>query len=193
MEEHVIENKPGSDLLLQLRGRNIFGTPNYRMVWSDSRVWFLGGQWRKKYPNIPPSWVIEQWQPPDKYGDRLEWAKNDLGPYPERGDYELAQASPNDVFANLSMEQAQRVIRAVEMTAALTIPQKLSMYRTEKEAELREEKRIIGDIVNDSKPAVHAKIPDHIERWDSFPQKSDKRPEQSPGVTGSYVMTEGEN
>jgi hypothetical protein len=193
MEENLIQNERGNAVLLRLRGTNIFNLPLYRMVWSDSRLWYLGGKWCQKYTNLViPMWVIEAWCPPERYGDPIEWAKNDLGPFPTKGDYEFAQASPSDVLADISDDQAQKAIAAIELSAALTIPQKMSLYKAEQEKKEKEKERILGDIVHDSKPAIHAKMPDHIERMDSFKQRHEGKQPDQPARTGAYIIKPGE-
>lgn len=192
MEENLIQNSSANALLLRLRGTNLYGLPLYRMVWSDSRLWYIGGKWQKKYTNLAfPMWVIEAWCPPTRYGDPIVWAQSDLGPFPRQGDYEFAQASPSDVFENISDDQAQRTLAAIEISAALTIPQKMQLYKAEEEAKQREQERILSDIVHDSKPAIHAKMPDHIERMDSFKQRHERVPEQ-PKQTGAYIIQPGD-
>jgi hypothetical protein len=104
--------------LLRLGGLNRFGSPNYRLVWSENRLAWVAGLFEDrndsgylirevlaarmlpKYPNRN-RWIIEQWIAPEKYGSRetwwavtREWGEEgnlpQLGPYPDRGDYEMA-------------------------------------------------------------------------------------------------------
>lgn len=105
-----------SQRLLTLGGKNRFGDPNYRLVWGWNRLEWIGGKFEDrdsegrlirevfalrrepKYPNAN-RWYIEQWLPPEKYGSPVNWYRQtrewdeggiaQLGPYPERGEYEL--------------------------------------------------------------------------------------------------------
>ena len=88
------------EALLLRGGRNIFGEPNYRCVWSDTRLDWIGGEWedwkddnyrsgillrRKvevrqapKYWAKPHRWVIERWVPPESYGSPALWEMNTI-------------------------------------------------------------------------------------------------------------------
>jgi hypothetical protein len=105
-------------ILTQSGGLNIYGEPFYRAVWSNNRFAWCAGKWEDrdtegylvrevlaarlvpKYP-VRDRWIIEQWLPAEKYGSRENWWRDtrewgeegnlpQLGPYPSRGDYELA-------------------------------------------------------------------------------------------------------
>lgn len=99
-------------------GLNRFDGPNYRVVWSENRLAFVGGKFEDrdaegnlirevldlrtmpKYP-VFNRWIVEQWLPPEKYGTPEGWLRQtkewgeegnvpQLGPFPTRGDYEMA-------------------------------------------------------------------------------------------------------
>lgn len=91
-------------------GLNRFGDPNYRFVWSGSRLMWLGGMWwdgkfeKRQVPkHLPPweRWVMERYCPPEFYGPRWIWeARNRVAygsqslqmmDYPSRGDYEHSE------------------------------------------------------------------------------------------------------
>lgn len=105
-------------LLTKIGGLNPFGEPNYRAVWSGQRFSWVAGLWTdrdsegyvirevlaarytQKYP-VFNRWILEQWLGPEKYGSPETWYRQtkewgeegnlpQLGPYPTRGDYELA-------------------------------------------------------------------------------------------------------
>lgn len=87
-----------SEALLRRGGRNRFGEPNYRCVWSDTRLELSGGEWSDykdnnyksgvlirrnvevrnvpKYWNKPHRWIIERWIPPEQFGSPLLWEAN---------------------------------------------------------------------------------------------------------------------
>lgn len=104
-----------SRVLLAGGGLNPYGEPNYRAVWGQSRLDWIGGKWedydecgrlvREVYEvrRVPKyavdRWIIEIWVPPEKYGPPALWEMQTfetvdgriipaLGPYPSRGDYE---------------------------------------------------------------------------------------------------------
>src|ERR1051326_3635063 len=83
-------------------GRNFWGGPLFRVVWSDTRIsWSLLHQrMMPRYPELH-CWVLERWCAPEQYGSRHAWetlrdweegsptfGRPVLGPYPARGDYE---------------------------------------------------------------------------------------------------------
>lgn len=109
--------KWAADFLTQAGGLNRFGEPLFRLVWSNSRLGFVGGRFEDrdehgylirevlalrtmpKYLN-PDRWIVEQWLAPERYGSPEAWYKQtkewgeegniaQMGPYPSRGDYEL--------------------------------------------------------------------------------------------------------
>lgn len=98
-------------------GLNRYGEPNYRAVWGQSRLDWIGGKWEDFDDNgtctrsvievrhVPKyacdRWIIERWMPAEFYGSPEAWEMQTfetvdglpvpaLGPYPSRGDYELA-------------------------------------------------------------------------------------------------------
>ncbi len=97
-------------------GFNIFGRPNFRVIWGWNRLTWIAGKWEDrdqdgnlirevvelreepKYPELN-RWHIEKWMPPEFYGSPAKWRMQTeeiegsytyeaLGPYPSRGDYE---------------------------------------------------------------------------------------------------------
>lgn len=104
--------------LAERGGRNLYGGPLYRLVWSNDRLCWKYGEWtdhdasgneiRKvvearetpKYAFAKNRWILESWHPADYYGTPATWARemtdwrlgttcSVLGEYPSRGDYEL--------------------------------------------------------------------------------------------------------
>lgn len=187
MESRVIQNERANDVLKRF-GKNMYGMPIFRMVWANSVFWYLGGEWRPKYPQNEGCWVVEKLCPPEQYGDKKSWYEADLGPFPEKGEYEFVMAFQDaGQWYEASEHQLQFLCRSIELTAARSSAKRYSDIREEKSLALKEEKRIIGDIVHDAKPAAGAKMPDHIERWDSYPQRSDPPSPVRP-ATGSYLL-----
>jgi hypothetical protein len=109
-----------SNILRIAGGLNRFGEPNYRAVWGWNRLDWIGGKWEDRnqdgelvrevievrhVPKYTPHdrWHIERWMPPESYcgGSPALWDMQTmenvdglrvpaLGPFPYRGDYELA-------------------------------------------------------------------------------------------------------
>lgn len=90
-------------------GKNVWGKtphkkPLFRIVWSESVDWQLGGEWGDgaiEYRWVPrylgrKEWILEKWLSAQEYaGSREEWEKYkdhtglyEMGPYPAMGQYE---------------------------------------------------------------------------------------------------------
>lgn len=110
------EASPEVSRVLRLGGGlNTYGEPNYRAVWGQSRLDWIGGKWEDYSPEgsllrevyevrrVPKyavdRWIIERWCPAETYGCPALWEMQTfetidgriipgLGPYPSRGDYE---------------------------------------------------------------------------------------------------------
>lgn len=84
--EHIQE------LLTRLGGKNRFGGPNFRAVWSECRLDWICGKWTDtdesgetvirevieeryvpKYWVIQNKWIIERWYPPEHDGSPEQW------------------------------------------------------------------------------------------------------------------------
>jgi len=102
--------------LLVAGGTNRFGDPNFRLTWGWNLFDWIGGNWEDrdasgnlirevkelrwalKYPWFAHRWILEKWQPPEKFGTPDSWYRQtqewgqegnipQLGPYPARGRY----------------------------------------------------------------------------------------------------------
>lgn len=83
--------KKWAEWCLKLGGRNLYGEPVLRIVWSEDRRSLVGGEWWKwdasgnwlaselrydlclKYPGERERWLLEMWMPPDAFGGREWW------------------------------------------------------------------------------------------------------------------------
>lgn len=85
-------------------GTNPYGQNLYRIVFADSRRHIIYGEWpngeRKAtwvelYPHLRGHWVLEKWLSPQEFAGCTaeQWNANHaltvLGPYPDRGEYEI--------------------------------------------------------------------------------------------------------
>lgn len=110
--------KKWAEWCLKLGGRNLYGEPMLRIVWSEDRRALVGGVWGKwdgsgnwlgeelrydwtpKYPGTTERWLLEMWMPAESFGGRGWWEgfHKRLAPwgesylvqpvYPSRGEYE---------------------------------------------------------------------------------------------------------
>jgi hypothetical protein len=95
--------------ILSAGGANLFGEPNYCVVWGEDRIVPITGRWddngaieTRFEPKYFPTerWHLEKWCPPEDYGTPEKWelmgreiwgavTVDTAGPFPSRGDYEL--------------------------------------------------------------------------------------------------------
>lgn len=105
-------------------GKNPHGKPLYRVIWSESRTWMIGGAWPDgtiEYRWVPyyggrKEWVLEKWLSPVEFaGTKETWDRDTLdyelcargivihtmGDYPTRGWYEHCYSFPTDSEPNI--------------------------------------------------------------------------------------------
>lgn len=128
----------------QAGGLNWLGEPNFRVVWGESRLTWVGGKWTdrdaqgcmirectelRQVPKYLPTerWHVERWMPPEAYGSPQNWWRKTveaesgiripaLGPYPSRGEYEhcFTVQGSDGEFVPLSAAACDWIVRAVE-------------------------------------------------------------------------------
>ena len=100
----IVSQFPG--IATERFGVNPFGAPLYRIIFSDSRTYLLGGkhpdgacEYREYplYPLLKGQWVMERWMSPEDFAGKREVYEREqldpesglltLGPYPHRGEY----------------------------------------------------------------------------------------------------------
>jgi hypothetical protein len=172
--------------LLKVGGKNRYGEPNYRVVWSNSRLETIGGEWddyseggiwlrtvietrrAPKYWTHPERWIVERWLPPEEYGSPESWrqqttefirgrAVEQLGPYPERGDYELAFVLEDEKTDLVPLTEAivEGVMRRIETSRNFSSAQrKAALFRREEEMQQAVQKEN-EDIVADAMLPFH--------------------------------------
>lgn len=87
----VVGNQPSIQLWHgkpNTHGKNPYDWPLYRVVWSESRYYLLGGQWgdtgKVEYRWAPyyagrKEWVLEKWLSPEEFGgSEAQWAIDNL-------------------------------------------------------------------------------------------------------------------
>lgn len=147
MIEVVTENKrcPAwiQQRITRAGGRNLYGQPNFRLVWGWSRLTWVGGKWEEwddgrlksvvyEYRQVPKydpffRWHVEKWMPPSFYGSPDQWYAStlevidgrnfhELGPYPSRGEYEhcwTLQEAGTGRYITLDCGAADKIVQAV--------------------------------------------------------------------------------
>lgn len=133
----MLEYDPITDLAhhptpnLKRFGVNPFGESLYRIVFKDSRRHLVGKywpdngetgyRWVPKYPGVKTAWMLERWNSAWEFTrmSQSEWDRTMtcpisgfllLGPYPSRGEYELAW----EFDLGVAQDSLENVIGAVE-------------------------------------------------------------------------------
>lgn len=141
-------------------GQNPFGENLYRIVLASSVMHLVGGQWHdgnKAYRSVPKyrnqyqGWILEAWSLPrmserewNSYADPISgWPL--LGPYPSRGEYDVAWSFDKGVDAdNLdtiigAIERGRnRSFQDVRDFAAKEYEQEQAAVRSARDAEIRD-------------------------------------------------------
>ncbi len=171
--------------LARAGGWNRFGEPNFRVVWGGSRLGWIGGRWTDRAadgntlrerielrlePKYLPfdRWHVERWCPPEMYGTPREWYQRTLeiedgrnvaalGPYPSRGEYELAFTlqGPRGEFVQLTPTVVEHCARLIEF--ARGSPRRnarAALYEREARAE-RAYDAWAFDLLDDTVPALY--------------------------------------
>lgn len=137
------------ELVTRAGGRNLYGRPNFRVVWGWSRLTLIGGQWTdwvaeeqklrevieyRWEPKYLPfdRWHVEKWMSPEFFGSPEQWRLitrevidgreiEALGPYPARGDYEhcFTIADADGSYLPLTPSVVEKVVAAVEASRHL--------------------------------------------------------------------------
>jgi len=141
--------------MLRMGGNNRFGGPNLRVMWSNSRLGWIGGKHEDrdesgnlirevltirrmpKYP-VKNRWIVEQWKPPEFYGSPESWFRKttefdegnipQLGPYPYRGDYQLVSTLETAAgeFEQLSIDLLEDIATAFRIKEELRLKREAS-------------------------------------------------------------------
>lgn len=166
-------------------GKNPYGGHKFRVVWSESRLEWRYAEQKRKYGDGRNRWMLEKWCPPEMYGDRQAWESAVepetgipiLGPFPSQGDYEhcftFEVGDPKQGFEP-PLDLVLLVCRCIEAGKMLySDAYRLAAIKRKQEEIEAQKKQLFNDLWNDARPAVHAKMPEHIEMMDSFGQRTD--------------------
>jgi len=167
-------------------GVNLYGRPNFRVVWGWSRLTWIGGRWTdrdahgnvlreavelRRVPKYLPHdrWHLERWLPPALYGSPERWYAHTvelddgisipaLGPYPREGEYEhcLTLESPGGEFLPLSAAAVEWLIRAIEFSRALPPGERRTALLDREAKKDVDYESWAYDKLDDAVPAFHA-------------------------------------
>jgi len=146
-------------------GLNPFGKPMYRVVWSDSRTYLLGGNWEggsfevretELYDGVH-AWILEKWQSAEQFaGSREAWDQTErdtntpsLGPYPSEGEYVFAYRFPFEPTDSM----VSIWIRANNGTLAMSKAEQKESILAPLLARKKKDYQRIDDVFEDSQPA----------------------------------------
>ena len=142
------------------------GKPLFRVVWSDSRTYLLGGAWAKDdgfemrevelYEGVH-AWILEKWQSAEQFaGSREAWdaqerdkSKPSLGPYPSEGEYVFAYAFPFEPTHSM----VSTWVRANIATMNLTSRQRQDAIMEPLLARQRKNHERVDSIFDEAQPA----------------------------------------
>lgn len=167
--------------LKRIGGVNVYGEPNYRVVWGWSRLAEIGGRFevddegRKwswigqkvepKYGAALDNWHVEKWMPADSFGSPESWERNYttrvdgvqvhlLGPYPSRGDYESIVTLPP---ISLNASACDAVAALVDRSRSLSRADRKKVITSKLDAKDRDWDREADAILDDAMPAFYGR------------------------------------
>lgn len=157
--------------ILRKFGQNLLLQPTYRVVWSETRMEWRFGQQEPKY-DYEKCFVLERYCGPEVYanqvGGKEAWEEGVHGPFPNLGDYEeVYRFSQNDGLDSrlpLNPSTLELYARLIERGRTSTRTMRWRAIREREEKKKRDREVLFDALWNDSKPAPHAKIPEHIQR-----------------------------
>ena len=146
-------------------GKNPYGGNLYRIVLAESRRHLVGGTWAggetgyhwvQKYRGLRAAWILERWYSAFEFArmGRTEWDRTMtdpqsgwliLGPYPERGEYDLAWEFDLGVDA----DGLEKIIGAIERGRQRSFQDVRGAHADEYEKETRDQKRDTYDEIRD--------------------------------------------
>lgn len=156
-------------------GWNLYGWPNYRLVWGWARLQLVGGTpedpWVDRdeegyvirevvgFRRVPKYWMeglerwhVERWIPPETCaGTPTEWAElkeAEMGPYPSQGEYEHSFTLPRKYGCDLNGEAVSFMVRLVEKSREMVWADR-QKAKAALEEELERERKKWRDFADD--------------------------------------------
>lgn len=140
-------------------GKNPYNENLWRIVFAPSRVHLVHGdfgnsKWVPMYRHIGPLWVLEKWMSADAFAgmSRTRWEREMtiLGPWPERGEYQIAHVFEACGPTDANLDKLIMWIEAGNTTSWQDV--KDGCY-AQYEAEQKDARRETGDKIRDLLPA----------------------------------------
>ncbi len=111
-------------------------------------------------------WILERWYAPEEYGSRESWQYETteiegfqefqaLGPYPDRGNYELVQVieDTHGTFVQLEQEIVDYLIWACQASREVQASKRKQRLQEEQERQEAERRALYSDVFDDAAPA----------------------------------------
>lgn len=138
-------------------GLNIYGHPNFRLIWSEDRFQIDYGQTHKKYGEGKNRWVLEKWCPAEMYGDPEKWARVTdpntgelvLGPFPSQGDYEHSYTFSEDIGSEIPESLVVLICQLIERGKANTRSERWAAIRAAHEKKEADDQQRQNDIIDE--------------------------------------------
>ena len=153
-------------------GTNPYGEPLFRVVFAPSRRYlvvteFEGAKWVPKYRGLITEqkangttkshsnvWIMERWLAAEEYHKfgREDWDLNclSLGPWPEKGEYELCYVFYPAPPADVSIEYR---IKLIEASRKVPFSDTLNYQREDSAKELKSTRATAEDMIRNRLPA----------------------------------------
>jgi hypothetical protein len=150
-------NPAVESILLREGGLNRFGEPNFRAVWTNTRLEWVKGDFdslhlRPKYEHKLDRWCIERFRGPETYANGT-WDESELGPFPTRGDYEASLFIETPItceFIQLTPSIAREVVRRVLESERFSRWEREVALKEREAAKEREQDRIRHDVFSNN-------------------------------------------
>jgi hypothetical protein len=165
---HMLNYDPISDLRkypvsMARFGLNPYGEPLYRIVFAPSRRYLCVGEWpdgancarwARLYTRLGNIWVMEKWLPAADFAkctqDHWNLHMLALGPWPEKGDYEICH--PFEVFGPWDCD-IEKLITWIEMGKKHSLYEKAVFHRQEAQKEVAANRSTANDLIRNKLPA----------------------------------------
>ena len=140
-------------------GKNPYGENLWRIVFAPSRYHLLHGndgssKWAPMYRHVGPYWVLEKWMSADAFAgmSRTRWEREMLilGPWPERGEYQLAHVFEACGPVDANLDKLIQWIMAGYRNSYQTVKDGVM---AQVEAEQKDVRRQLGDKIENLLPA----------------------------------------
>jgi hypothetical protein len=125
--------------ILSVFGNNPYGEPNFRLIWSERKMFWFLGEVVPEYIYLEPCWILETWLPAQCAGPLANWNKAMeviVGEYPREGLYFFCTSFPQDWTP--SENNVRLLAKGIEMSRHLPLEMRAAAIRESLEAKERE-------------------------------------------------------